>query len=291
MTRVMFTAVAVMSLVVAGSASAGHDGPHVVLLDELRTEDNAWVAWKVNLPADADSRRVAVDFDGRHGGSRTLATLWRVDPTDGRTRFEDLAGFTSLWEVGVRADTGSLTRHDVKGSWNALGPSGVNIRLVGDLDVGENIIVAVLGSDERLDGTMSLSVVGTNGPPATLIDRTYGTAFLDTEYDFQSGAVGARVTATHAVDVARQFDARRDRSFSGRLFGWFTSSGFLGVWRSPIALEGPGEPRSCGSTCMLFPGLEPGPYVFRAEDNTNVGVFTGTLDLLGADVYLDPLLD
>lgn len=148
---------------------------------------------------------------------------------------------------------------------------------------GDNIIVAVVaGAEEPMWGTMGLWTRKSNGPVPVFRARSLGESFYDTEYDLATDEAYVR-TSTSAIWTAWIHDAWLHRDINGRLFGWFDS----GV---DTTFEGPEQGDGCGGDCRFFDGTRAGRYTFRVPSDQAAGLWAGSVDFMGADVDLEPLI-
>lgn len=263
----------------AGAASSD-------LIDTLAIDSNAWAAWKITLPPDAEFNTYTVSFDGFVRGGRFRFDTWVLRPPYELAVQGGLAGSSSGWQTSARVQTDSSTGlgATVEGG-NVFGIEEEHTALLGGLRLGDNIIVAVVaGAFEPVWGTLSLSVPKSNGPPAIYDGRAWGTrAFHHTEYDFRSDEAFARASIG-AVQASWIHNARLHEEIRGRFFGLFNAAA------QSAGYEGPEEGIGCGGYCWSFRGTDAGAYTFMIETSERAGVFTGEVMVFGADVDLGPLI-
>lgn len=157
----------------------GFHNPGLPVLEEVPVDEDAYVAWKLFIPAGA---QVSFDIEAAAPLADTVATgLWmmRPDPLrlDSAFMFAAIAGGAPVLHAQVLDPVGTLVsqRGPGHGAQNGL---GVTFEPNAD---GTFIAIAVLAGDAALDGHLVL--YGTAG--VEVLGRTTGPGFLFREPDFE----------------------------------------------------------------------------------------------------------
>lgn len=272
--------VALTLLPASVAAVPGYD-----LMDSVSIDSNAWVAWKVTLPPNAEFRNYTVTFDGFERSGRLRFDTWRLRPPyTGSAGYGGIYGFSSTRQARARVQVDPSIGADVNAA-PLLVADPESAAVGGGLSVGDNIVVAVIaGAHDPVRGTLSLWLPRSNGPPGTVGEPITGSeAFFHTEYDFDSdeALVHASLAGTQVVWMR---DATLREQIDARFFGLFWSHA------DSSSHSGPAQGGNCGNQCWLFHGTSPGMYDFVIESNERVGLFAGEVQVFGADVDLTPLM-
>lgn len=85
---------------VPAQAFPGYD-----FMDSVAVDGNAWVAWKVTLPANAETESYVVTFDGFDRSGRVRGAVWILRPPyTQQAGFGTISGFTNPAQVRARVE-------------------------------------------------------------------------------------------------------------------------------------------------------------------------------------------